>query len=151
MMSTHANAAPSGWRELIAKEDWWAIWIGLGLVVAAVIAFSQGVSFKWVAVAPQKWSTLADVGTQLQANGLRYIALFVLWAVLFGIAVKAMGLKLGEFVGAFAVVFAVSTLIYFIGVWDQASKYNLEPPLVALALGLLISNVFGIPNWLRTG
>ena len=150
-MSTHANAAPSGWRELVAKEDWWAIWIGLGLVVAAVIAFSQGVSFKWVAVAPQKWSTLADVGTQLQANGLRYIALFVLWAVLFGIGVKAMGLKLSEFVGAFAVVFVVSTLIYFVGAWDQASKYNLEPPLVALALGLLVSNVFGIPNWLRTG
>jgi uncharacterized membrane protein YadS len=151
MVSTPANAAPSGWRELIAKEDWWAIWIGLGLVVAAVIAFSQGVSFKWVAVAPQKWSTLADVGTQLQANGLRYIALFVLWTVLFGIAVKAMGLKLGEFVGAFVVVFAVSTLIYFIGAWDQASKYNLEPPLVALVLGLLVSNVFGIPTWLRSG
>ena len=62
-----------------------------------------------------------------------------------------MGLKLGEFVGAFAVVFVVSTLIYFVGAWDQASKYNLEPPLVALVLGLLISNVFGIPNWLRTG
>ena len=150
-MSTPANAAPSGWRELIAKEDWWAIWIGLGLVVAAVIAFSQGVSFKWVAVAPQKWSTFADVGTQLQANGLRYVALFVLWAVLFGIAVKAMGLKLGEFVGAFVVVFAASTLIYFIGAWDQSSKYNLEPPLVALILGLLVSNLFGIPNWLRSG
>src|ERR1700722_5759066 len=151
MMSTPANAAPSGWRELIAKEDWWAIWIGLGLVVAAVIAFSQGVSFKWVAVAPQKWSTFADVGTQLQANGLRYVALFVLWAVLFGIAVKAMGLKLGEFVGAFVVVFAASTLIYRIGAGNQSYQYNPEPPLVALILGLLVSNLFGIPNWLRTG
>ncbi len=150
-MSTPAHAAPSGWRELIAKEDWWAIWIGLGLVGAAVIAFSQGVSFKWVAVAPQKWSTFSDVGTQLQANGLRYVALFVLWAVLFGIAVKAMGLKLGEFVGAFVVVFAASTLIYFIGAWDQSSKYNFEPPLVALILGLLVSNLFGIPNRLRSG
>ncbi|HEX3897233.1 MAG TPA: putative sulfate exporter family transporter [Rudaea sp.] len=150
-MSTPAHAAPSGWRELISKEDWWAIWIGLGLVVAAVIAFSQGVSFKWVAVSPQKWSTFSDVAAQLQANGLRYVALFVLWSVLFGIGVKAMGLKLGEFIGAFAVVFVVSTLIYFIGAWDQASKYNLEPPLVALVLGLLVSNVFGIPNWLRAG
>ncbi len=150
-MSTPTNPAPSAWRELIAKEDWWAIWIGLGLVVAAVIAYSQGVSFKWIAVTPQKWSTLADVGTQLQANGVRFAALFVLWAVLFGIAVKTMGLKLGEFVGAFLIVFVVSAIIYFIGVWDQASKYNLEPPLVALVLGLLVSNLFGIPDWLRTG
>ena len=150
-MSTPLQTAPSGWRELIAKEDWWAIWIGLGLVIVAVIAFTQGISFKWIAVTPQKWSTLADVGTQLQANALRYVALFVLWAVLFGIAIKTMGLKLGEFLGAFLVVFAVSTLIYFVGAWDQSSKYNLEPPLVALVLGLLVSNIFGIPNWLRSG
>ena len=150
-MSTPLQTAPSAWRELISKEDWWAIWIGLGLVIAAVIAFTQGVSFKWIAVAPQKWSTLADVGTQLQTNGLRYVALFALWAVLFGVAVKTMGLKLGEFLGAFFVVFAVSTVIYFVGAWDQSSKYNLEPPLVALVLGLLVSNIAGIPNWLRSG
>ena len=150
-MSTPLQTAPSGWRELIVKEDWWAIWIGLGLVIVAVIAFTQGISFKWIAVTPQKWSMLADVGTQLQANALRYVALFVLWAVLFGIAIKTMGLKLGEFLGAFLVVFVVSMLIYFVGAWDQSSKYNLEPPLVALVLGLLVSNIFGIPNWLRSG
>ncbi|MEP6483754.1 MAG: putative sulfate exporter family transporter, partial [Rudaea sp.] len=151
MSTTHSTTTPSGWRELIAKEDWWAIWIGLGLVVAAVIAFSQGVSFKWIAVTPQKWSTLADVAAQWQTNAVRYLALFALWAVLFGIAVKTMGLKIGEFIGAFAVLFVVSALIYTIGAWDQASRYNLEPPLVALLIGLLVSNVFGIPERLRTG
>ena len=35
--------------------------------------------------------------------------------------------------------------------WDQASRYNLEPPLVALALGLLISNTFGVPKWADAG
>src|ERR1019366_3396942 len=30
----------------------------------------------------------------------------------------------------------------------QASHYNLEPPLVALALGLLVSNTLGAPRWL---
>jgi uncharacterized membrane protein YadS len=150
-MSTPTKTAPSAWREMIAKEDWWAIWIGLGLVVAAVIAYKFGVSFKWIAVTPQKWATLGDLATQLQANGVRFVALFVLWTVLFGIAVKAMGLKLGEFVGAFLIVFVVSAIIYFIGAWDQANKYNLEPPLVALVIGLLVSNIFGIPNWLRTG
>jgi len=150
-MSTPTNTAPSGWRELIAKEDWWAIWIGLGLVVAAVIAYKFGVSFKWIAVTPQKWASVGDLATQLQANGVRFLALFVLWTVPFGIAVAAMGFRIGKFVAAFLVVFVVSAIIYFIGLWDQASKYNLEPPLVALVLGLFVSNVFGIPNWLRTG
>ena len=35
--------------------------------------------------------------------------------------------------------------------WEQANKYNLEPPLVALAVGILISNLIGLPRWLDAG
>ena len=38
-----------------------------------------------------------------------------------------------------------------IGAWDQASYYNLEPPLVALVVGMIISNVIGLPRWMDTG
>jgi len=38
-----------------------------------------------------------------------------------------------------------------VGAWDQANRYNLEPPLVALLLGLIISNVIGLPRWLDAG
>ena len=137
----------SGWRELISREDWWAIWIGLGLVIAAVIAFSQGGSLKWIAVAPQKWSALADLGAHFAANWPRYLALFALFAVLFGIGIAALGLRIAHFLPAFAIVFVVSAAIYTLGQWDQASRYNLEAPLVALALGLLVSNLFALPAW----
>ncbi|HZP66964.1 MAG TPA: putative sulfate exporter family transporter [Rudaea sp.] len=140
----------SGWRELFAKEDWWAIWIGLGLVIAAVALFAAGDSIKWIAVAPQKWSGLADLGTQFAANAARYLALFALWLVLFGVAVRALGFKLAEFVPAFAIVFVISGLIYTLGLWDQAARYNLEPPLVALALGLVVANLFALPAWLES-
>src|SRR6185312_2121150 len=137
-----AQAPASVWRELISKEDWWAIWIGLGLVIAAVFAFSQGASLKWIAVAPQKWSTFADLGTQFAANWPRFLALFALFAVLFGIGIAALGLRIAQFVPAFATLFLVSLAIYTLGQWDQAARYNLEAPLVALALGLLVSNIF---------
>ncbi len=42
-------------------------------------------------------------------------------------------------------------LIFTLGAWVNASKYNLEPPLVALALGLVISNVFTLPEWFSAG
>jgi uncharacterized membrane protein YadS len=42
-------------------------------------------------------------------------------------------------------------VLYFIGQWDQAAHYNLEPPLVALAIGLLISNTVGAPAWADAG
>jgi len=151
-MSTPANTAPaSAWRELISREDWWAIWIGLGLVIVAVILFDQGGSLKWIAVVPQKWSTLAQIGDQFSTNAGRYFSLFALWLVLFGAAVKVMGLRLREFVPAFALVFVVAALIFALGAWDQASRYNLEPPLVALALGLLVSNLIRLPGWLDSG
>ena len=34
-----------GWKELYLKEDWWAIWLGLGIVVIAFLFFSQGFLF----------------------------------------------------------------------------------------------------------
>ena len=149
--TTRPDAPPSFRRELFAKEDWWAVWIGLGLVIVAVLAFSAGSSLKWIAVAPQKWSSLGELGTQLATNAPRYLALFVLWLALFGIGVRSLGISLRQFAPAFAVVFAGSLLVYAIGVWDQSTRYNLEPPLVALLFGLLIANTVGVPAWMKSG
>ena len=139
----------SPWSELIRKEDWWAIWIGVGLIAVAAALFAGGSSIKWLAVAPQKWSHVSEVITQLQANGLRFVAVFVLWSVLFGLGLSLLGIRFSAFIPAFATIFLVSGAIYFLGLWDQAAHYNLEPPLVALALGLVVSNTVGAPRWLQ--
>ena len=34
-----------GWKELYLKEDWWAIWFGIGLMVLAVVLFNSGSHF----------------------------------------------------------------------------------------------------------
>jgi uncharacterized integral membrane protein (TIGR00698 family) len=139
------------WGELFRKEDWWAIWIGLGLIAVAVAFFAGGSSIKWIAVAPQKWSHLSDVAQQLKAHGVQYAALFVLWAVAFGIGAAALGIKISRFLPAFLPVYLAAGSLYFLGQWDQAAHYNLEPPLVALGLGLLVSNTLGVPRWLDPG
>jgi uncharacterized membrane protein YadS len=150
-----AHAQPlmrrSPWGDLFRKEDWWAIWIGLGLIAVAVALFAGGSSIKWIAVAPQKWSRLSDLTQQLKLHGLQYAALFVLWAVAFGIGAAALGLKITRFLPAFLLVYLAAGSIYFLGQWDQAAHYNLEPPLVALGLGLLLSNTLGVPRWLEPG
>ena len=143
------SVRPSSWNELFRKEDWWAIWIGLGLVAAAILLFVNGGSIKWIAVAPQKWTHLADVAGQLQTHGAQYAALFVLWAATLGIGAAALGIRLSRFLPAFLTLYAAAGAIYFLGLWDQAAHYNLEPPLVALGLGLLISNTVGTPRWLE--
>jgi uncharacterized integral membrane protein (TIGR00698 family) len=71
--------------------------------------------------------------------------------VSFGIGAAALGIKISRFLPAFLLVYLAAGSIYFLGLWDQAAHYNLEPPLVALGLGLLVSNTLGVPRWLDPG
>src|ERR1700688_649371 len=96
--------ARRSWSDLFRQEDWWDIWIGLGLIAVAVTLFAGGSSIKWIAVAPQKWSHLADVRQQLKQHGLQYAALFVLWSVSFGLGAGALGIKISLFLPAFLLV-----------------------------------------------
>ncbi|HUA89975.1 MAG TPA: putative sulfate exporter family transporter [Steroidobacteraceae bacterium] len=144
-----ARSKPSSLPAFARTEDWWSILIGLGLVLAAAGAFAGGASIKWLAVAPQKWSELPALAGQLRQHATQYLALFVLWAALLGLGATALGYRFMRFVAAFAALFVVALGLYATGQWDQAAHYNLEPPLVALALGLLVSNTVGTPGWLQ--
>ena len=143
--------ASQGWRELWLKEDWWAIWLGLGIVVIAYVAFANGSSVRWIAVTPAKWSNLAQLGAHFAANVDRYVAQFIAWLAVFSLALGALGYRAREFIPAFILLYLSSVVIFAIGQWDQASTYNLEPPLVALAVGLVLSNLVGLPKWLDAG
>jgi uncharacterized integral membrane protein (TIGR00698 family) len=149
-MTTNTNKI-SGWQEFWSKEDWWAVWLGLGIVILASVFYLAGSSISWIAVAPAKWSTLSQLAAQFSANAIRYVALLCAFLILFSIVISFIGQKPGAFIKSFIFVFLLSTIIYFAGNWDQASRYNLEPPLVALVLGLIISNVIGLPRWLDAG
>ncbi|MHA4809528.1 YeiH family protein [Flavitalea flava] len=142
---------PSGWQKFWSKEDWWAVWFGLGIIILAYVFYLAGSSISWIAVAPAKWSTLSQLTAQLSTNGIRYLALLIGFLVLFTIVTSFIGQKPKAFIPAFIFVFILSTIIYVAGSWDQASRYNLEPPLVALILGLIISNLIGLPRWLDAG
>lgn len=140
-----------GWKELYLKEDWWAIYLGLGIVLVAYMFFANGSTIKWIAVTPSKWSTLDEMGANLVAHLPQYLTQFVMWLVIFSISLKALKFKLSEFIPSFIFIYLCSVVIIIIGAWEQAHHYNLEPPLVALALGMLISNTIGLPKWMDAG
>jgi uncharacterized integral membrane protein (TIGR00698 family) len=151
VQSTIPAPTPLRWRELWRKEDWWAIWLGLGIVVVAYALFANGASIRWLAVTPARWSNLAQLGAHFSANAVRYLAQFLLWLAVFSAALTALGHKVRDFAPAFVLVYALSVAIFALGQWDQANTYNLEPPLVALLIGLLLSNLVGLPRWLDAG
>jgi uncharacterized membrane protein YadS len=141
----------SGWHELWRKEDWWAIWLGLAIVIVGYLLFANGASLRWVAVTPAKWSSLGQLAEHFGTNIGRYVVQLMLWLAVFTGAVGALGFKSRDFVPAFTLLYILSMAIFAIGQWSEAATYNLEPPLVALVAGLAISNLVGLPRWFDAG
>lgn len=144
-------AAPLRWRELWLKEDWWAIWLGLGIVLVAYAFFAGGGSIRWIAVTPAKWSTLPQLGAHFAANYDRYLVQLLAWLAVFSLALTALGHRARDFIPSFLFLYVLSVGVFTLGQWDKANTYNLEPPLVALAVGLVLSNLIGLPRWLDAG
>src|ERR1700722_12141779 len=148
---TPPATAPLRWRELWLKEDWWAIWLGLGIVVVALALFSRGASIGWIAVTPPKWSSFAQLGAHFAGAYPRYIVQFIAWLAVFSLALSTLGHRARDFVPSFILLYVLSVAVFVFGQWDKANTYDLEPPLVALALGLVLSNLVGLPRWLDSG
>lgn len=132
------------WRQ----EDWWSIILALLLISAAYLLFSHGGSIKWLATSPTKWTTLDEAGRDLIARLPALAGLYLVWAVLLTVSGAIIGHRPGRFLAGFTVLFVASVFIFQLGAWASASRYNLEPPLLALVLGLVVSNIWQLPDWL---
>jgi uncharacterized membrane protein YadS len=141
-----------GWSELYRKEDWWAVWLGLALMVFAIVSFQTGSSnvIKALAINPGglKWSSFGQLADHFAQNARLYLYQFLFWLVLFGATTAIMGVKLKEFVPAFIFLYVGSLIMFAIAGWANAAQFNLEAPLVALIVGLVIANVFRLPAWM---
>jgi uncharacterized integral membrane protein (TIGR00698 family) len=144
------NQPRGGWSDLYKKEDWWAIWLALGIVVAALIFFFMGSSIRPIAVKPPKWDSISLVGSHFADNWPWYIAQLVMWLSIFTVSIKVMGHKIAEYIPGFLILFALSVVILVFSSWKYAKNYNLEAPLVALLVGLIAGNTLKIPRWIDT-
>lgn len=149
--TTAGIALPPRAREGRISEDWWAIGIGLTLVLASCVLFLNGATLRWIAVLPPRWTSFDQVIGDLGANWTRYLAQFGLWLGVFSAALSSLGYKARAFVPAFALLYLAAYAIFVIGQWDGAIRYNLEPPLVALLAGLVVANTVGLPERLAAG
>lgn len=149
--SEDAQPAKLGWRALYLKEDWWAIWVGIGLMAIAIMLFNQGNTFlKSLAINPGglKWTSLDQLAAHFSTNAQTYLMQFIAWLAIFGVSTRIMGIKLSKFVPAFVFLYVMSILMFAIAGWANAAKFNMEPPLVALVVGLVVANTVGLPAWM---
>jgi uncharacterized membrane protein YadS len=149
MANTEALPAPMGMKALWLKEDWWAIWIGLTVVLLGIVLFLNGSPvLKSLAVNPGgvKWVTFDQLANHFVANADKYFVQFVVFATIFGATCAVMGIKLQRFLVGFLFLYLLSVCMFSVGGWVDAAKYNLEPPLVALVVGLVLANAVPLPK-----
>jgi uncharacterized integral membrane protein (TIGR00698 family) len=84
-----------------------------------------------------------------EGNLLKALYLFIAFAILGIIGMAFMGMSVGKFMAGFPIVFILSALAYFVSENDIIKYYGLEVVFWALIFGLLISNIFGVPDWLK--
>ena len=153
-------AAAEG-NKILGSEDWWAVFIGLGIVVLAFVLWAAGSSLNIFAAKIPSWGSWSflfeggDVvknGATTHAAGLaqrwpNILALFALFAVVFGVAAYFLRLKVQAFLGGFLALFVLSFVINVFSTSKFANSYNLEAPLVALVVGLLLGNLFNLEGF----
>ena len=141
----------SKWSDLWKKEDYWAVWLGLGIVFLAILLWSSGSKFiKSIAISFPGWTDFGKVSAYFTANFGYIILLYLVFLVLFSIAIKVLGHKLSNFIPGFTIIFVMSVIVAIFGAWSIAKKYYLEAPLLALLLGMIIGNFVKLPKWFDT-
>ena len=124
-----------GTSALWKTEDWWAVWLGLGIVLCAIVVFLLGGTLGPLAVSPPRdWTVLSRVAEHFADQWIWYLGLFVVFGTVFTISTTVMGYPARAYLPGFALIFAASTLILVVSQSRFFHTYSLEAPLVALIL-----------------
>ncbi len=133
------------WSSLWKKEDWWAVWIGFFVLLLGIAS--------WLPAVPAigKWTSLAGsfpAGIGTLGSGT---VLFLITFVPTAIALALAGKNIRHYVLGFLVVSGLAFLATWIGKNAAVANWGREAVLWALLLGLIIGDIFQIPDWLKAG
>ena len=132
-------------------EDYWAVWLGLGIILFSLLLFAGGhanVLSRLAVKQPSSWTSLLPVINHMTVSWPWYFLLFLGFLVVFSFSTRIMGERISEYIPGFIVIYAASVLILILSSSKFARDYNLESPLLALILGLIAGNCFRMPLWL---
>ena len=142
-----------GISALWKDEDWWAVWIGFIIIIAALLRIVPKV--------PKiaQWTDNPLIAFQIIKEGVvtgniivPLIILMLVVAVLTSIAIFFMKTApIGKYILGFIGVFVLSVVAYWIADQSNVKYWGLSYALWALLVGLLISNTIGTPKWLCAG
>jgi uncharacterized integral membrane protein (TIGR00698 family) len=148
-----STAAPDAVRRLWRfqlTEDGWAVLIGAVLIAAvlAIVFFVQGYKFQ---VPVYQWETASDLtGKVLTVSNLLLIAIIgVIFAILSSLAIAISGGSVKKYIPGFALIFFLGLVSLIVAGNKTVSYYGIEYVVFGLVIGLLISNLTKLPDWIK--
>lgn len=133
----------------LKKEDGWSIVIGIGFVVVASVLFLLGadnILALFSASAP-KWATFGELVQKLPSKLPNFILLYILFAGLLTLGAKSLGLNASRFFKGFTALYWFTSLILILSNNETLKSWQLESPLLALFIGLIVGNFVKLPAW----
>lgn len=82
-------------------------------------------------------------------NIWRSVVIGIAYLILSAIGIALLGGNVGTYILGFPIVYAIAWLAQLLAGNSSVNYWGLEYVIFALAIGLLISNVLGVPAWLR--
>lgn len=148
-MSAPTTVAAAPWHR---REDTWAVVIALALVSAATAAFFLGASraFHATALHIPTWSEGGKLVAVFTANPTGPPALFAVFLAAFAGASRVIGWDVVKYAAGFALLFAFSIAVTALGANAALKRWQLETPLLALAVGMLLGNAVKLPAWFQS-
>lgn len=153
MSTNNTKTNGGGLKSLYLKEDWWAVWIGLGIVIVALILWATGQSGILGAL-NVKFAGYSDFSGLLPCvTGIfpNAIILYVVLAIIFSVVMGIMGKNVPKFLGGFTLLYVMAILVQILSAWSLAKQFSLEAPVMALIVGIIIGNFVKIPDWFEAG
>ena len=127
---------------LLAKEDWWAIWLSGLLISGVVLEFITSVP------GVGHWSTLPTEAFPGRVSGLLSLGLGLV--IITAIAVQIMSGNGRRYATAFIPVFALAVLAYTVANQTGIRAAGFGYAFWALLIGLFIANTIGTPQWMKS-
>lgn len=127
---------------LLAKEDWWAIWLSGLLISGVVLEFITSVP------GVGRWSTLPTEAFPGRVSGLLSLGLGLVFIT--AIAVQIMSGNGRRYATAFIPVFALAVLAYTVANQTGIRAAGFGYAFWALLIGLFIANTIGTPQWMKS-
>jgi uncharacterized membrane protein YadS len=143
-------------KPVLQNEDWWACFIGWFILLVAIIGVHELESGKWAVSilphAPKIGTWTGNLGAAF-AKGWGTIGAAIVWMIFTGILTligsKFLKLDLKRYIPGYVVIYVIAFISMVISKQSFIKYWGISYVLFALAIGLIISNLFKVPKILK--